>query len=228
MSTRKIRLKNDQRRESIISSTIDIMARKGIESISMNDIAQADGISKTLLYKYFKNKYQILCAIADTRLNTVIQLIDELLATIKVMLPDLEVTIPLIWKLLKTRLEDNRSLIILFFRERVNIPQYLQKMVEFSNLPKGENYITKILKTIGNVRIFEILTEYFQRCKDAGNLTENLTALDCTRLFTSLVWTPINLFPMENTENIITPDVELENLVNIQIKALLFGLIPRK
>ena len=228
MSINKTRLRNNQRRDSIINSAINVMARKGIESVSMSDIAQADEISKTLLYKYFKNKYQILCSIADTRLNNLIQLIEELLDTIKAMIPDLEVTIPLIWKLLKKRLEEHQSLLILFFKERINLPQHLQKMVESCNLPKGENYLTKILKTISNIPIFDDLTNYFQRCKDAGNLNENLKASECTRLVTSLVWTIITLVPFEPSSNVINPDVELENLINIQIKALLFGLLPRK
>ena len=225
MTTNRTKLASEQRKDSIINSAINVMARNSIESTSMNDIADADGISRTLLYKYFKNKYQILCAIVDTRLNVVIQLMEELFDTIRIIMPDLEITLPIIWKLMKKRIEENQRLLVLFLRERVNIPHYLQKMVEACNLPKGENYIKKVQKILGNIQVVDNLTNYFQRCKDAGNLNENLTASECTKLFLSLIWTPISLTPLNDSDEV---NIELENLVEIQIKVLLYGLLPKK
>ncbi len=220
----KRKLKNNHRRESIVQTAIDLMARKSIESTSMNDIAVADGISKTLLYRFFRNKYQILCAIFETRFKIALQSAQELLETIEVMIPDLEVTLPLMWKLLKKKIGEHQSLLYLFFRERVSIPHHIQNMTEACNLPR--NYISNLLSSLGDLKIIEILNDYFRKCQDSGNLRKDLKPAECTRLFLSLIWIPINLFPIEDANDNFNPEKELESLVNIQIKVLLHGMLP--
>lgn len=219
----KQKLKNQYRRDSIINTAIDLMARKSIESSSMKNIAEAEGISKTLLYRFFKNKYQILCAIFETRFKIALHSVEELLETIDVMIPDLEVTLPLMWKLIKKKIDEHQSLVMLFFRERINIPHHIQKMTEACNLPR--NYINNLLKTLGTLKIIEILNNYFQKCQDSGNLRKDLNPVECTRLFLSLIWIPINLFSLEETDKVFSPEKELDSLVNIQIKVLLHGML---
>jgi AcrR family transcriptional regulator len=56
---------SEERRSQIIDSAIQVFARKGFSSTRMDDVATESGLSKGLLYWYFKSKEEIIIAIAD-------------------------------------------------------------------------------------------------------------------------------------------------------------------
>jgi AcrR family transcriptional regulator len=56
---------SEERRTQIIESAIKIFARQGFASTRMDDVAAESGLSKGLLYWYFKSKEEIIIAIAD-------------------------------------------------------------------------------------------------------------------------------------------------------------------
>ena len=57
-------------RRLILDSSLKLFANKGFHGTSINDIAQAAGISKGLTYNYFESKDKILEAIFEEALNT--------------------------------------------------------------------------------------------------------------------------------------------------------------
>jgi AcrR family transcriptional regulator len=56
---------SEERHAQIIESAINVFARQGFANTRMNDVAIEAGLSKGLLYWYFKSKEEIIIAIAD-------------------------------------------------------------------------------------------------------------------------------------------------------------------
>ena len=50
---------------SLLSEATSMMAENGIESLSLRKLADRVGVSRTAPYHYFKNKAELLCAIAE-------------------------------------------------------------------------------------------------------------------------------------------------------------------
>jgi len=56
---------SEERRVQIITAAINVFAREGFANSRMEDVASEAGLSKGLLYWYFKSKEEIIIAIAD-------------------------------------------------------------------------------------------------------------------------------------------------------------------
>ena len=55
---------SEERKSQIIQAAIRVFAREGVKEARMDDVAQESGLSKGLLYWYFKSKDDIIIAIA--------------------------------------------------------------------------------------------------------------------------------------------------------------------
>lgn len=56
---------SEERREHIVESAMKVVAEKGFAKTRMDDVAAESGLSKGLLYWYFKSKEEIIVAISD-------------------------------------------------------------------------------------------------------------------------------------------------------------------
>jgi AcrR family transcriptional regulator len=56
---------SEERRDQILESAIKVFTRKGFADTRMDDVAADSGLSKGLLYWYFKSKEEVILAIAD-------------------------------------------------------------------------------------------------------------------------------------------------------------------
>ena len=59
------RLTSDERREHLLHVGVSLLGRHGTADISIEEIAQAAGVSKGLLYHYFPTKNDFLIAVLD-------------------------------------------------------------------------------------------------------------------------------------------------------------------
>lgn len=55
----------DSQRETILARAAELFAQRGYAGTSMNEVAEACGLSKPALYHYFKDKYALLVNIAE-------------------------------------------------------------------------------------------------------------------------------------------------------------------
>jgi TetR/AcrR family transcriptional regulator len=55
----------DEQREQILAHAARLFAQRGYPATSMNEVAQACGLSKPSLYHYFRDKYDLLVQIAE-------------------------------------------------------------------------------------------------------------------------------------------------------------------
>src|SRR6476620_8323140 len=58
----RIRMSTDDRREQLLSAGVELLRRRPHEEVSIEEIAEAAGVSKGLLYHYFPTKKDFLVA----------------------------------------------------------------------------------------------------------------------------------------------------------------------
>ena len=60
-----MRLPAPARREQILDVSVQVFARRGFHSTSMNDVADAAGVTKPVLYQHFDSKQDLYLALLD-------------------------------------------------------------------------------------------------------------------------------------------------------------------
>jgi AcrR family transcriptional regulator len=67
----------DQQRASILQAAATLFAQRGFEGASMAELAHACGVSKPLLYHYYRDKQHILFDIADSYMDRLLAIVAE-------------------------------------------------------------------------------------------------------------------------------------------------------
>ena len=70
----------DDQRELILARAAALFAQRGYPATSMNEVAQACGLSKATLYHYYRDKYALLVSIAEGHVRKLDTLVAEVLA----------------------------------------------------------------------------------------------------------------------------------------------------
>jgi TetR/AcrR family transcriptional regulator len=68
-------------RETILARAAELFARRGYTATSMNEVAEACGVSKPALYHYVRDKHQLLDEIAEAHIARLLALVAEVDAT---------------------------------------------------------------------------------------------------------------------------------------------------
>jgi AcrR family transcriptional regulator len=87
--TRVRRLRRAERREQLLAAATQAFARGGFAATSLDDIAEAAGISRVLLYRHFESKTDLYRAVLDraiARLTTAVGTRDFTYASIDALL----------------------------------------------------------------------------------------------------------------------------------------------
>ena len=69
----------DDQREAILAQAAHLFATRGYSATSMNEVAEACGLSKATLYHYYRDKYALLFSIADTHVERLQRIAGEAL-----------------------------------------------------------------------------------------------------------------------------------------------------
>ena len=70
----------DEQRELILAQAAALFAQRGYPGTSMNQVAEACGVSKATLYHYYRDKYALLVSIAEGHVDKLRALVDQVLA----------------------------------------------------------------------------------------------------------------------------------------------------
>lgn len=70
----------EEQREAIVARAAELFARQGYHATSMNQLAEAAGLSKPTLYHYFRDKDALLVYIADGHVSRLQALVAEVRA----------------------------------------------------------------------------------------------------------------------------------------------------
>ncbi len=76
---RVTRLPRDQRRAQLLDAANDVFTSKGYHAAAMDDIADAAGISKPVLYQHFPSKLDLYLALLDTSCDRLVEVVREAL-----------------------------------------------------------------------------------------------------------------------------------------------------
>ncbi|WP_151639190.1 TetR/AcrR family transcriptional regulator [Noviherbaspirillum aerium] len=71
----------DDQRDMILSRAAQLFAQRGYPGTSMNEVAEACGMSKPSLYHYFRDKYALLVTIAESHVEHLETVVMEVMET---------------------------------------------------------------------------------------------------------------------------------------------------
>ncbi len=81
MRSRPTRLPRDQRRVQLLDAASEVFASKGYHAAAMDDIADAAGVSKPVLYQHFPSKLDLYLALLDQSCDRLVDVVQEALAS---------------------------------------------------------------------------------------------------------------------------------------------------
>ena len=78
---RPTRLPRDQRRIQLLDAASEVFASRGYHAAAMDDIADAAGVSKPVLYQHFPSKLDLYLALLDQSCDRLVEVVEEALAS---------------------------------------------------------------------------------------------------------------------------------------------------
>jgi AcrR family transcriptional regulator len=81
MRSRPTRLPRDQRRIQLLDAASDVFTSRGYHAAAMDDIADAAGVSKPVLYQHFPSKLDLYLALLDQSCDRLVDVVQEALAS---------------------------------------------------------------------------------------------------------------------------------------------------
>ncbi|MBP5772386.1 MAG: TetR/AcrR family transcriptional regulator [Bacteroidaceae bacterium] len=151
-------------RQLLVDVARRLFAKQGLDSTTMNDIAEASGKGRRTLYTYFKNKDEIYSAVIDGELT---RIASTFLAVARRNLPPLEKLVELVFahlSLMKEAVERNGNLRAEFFRNIWQVERVRKKYDK-----KERDIFAKTLEEGLHAGVFEIddlmfYTDIIQAC----------------------------------------------------------------
>ena len=80
-SSRAARLPRDQRRAQLLDAAKEVFTSKGYHAAAMDDIAEAAGVSKPVLYQHFPSKLDLYLALLDSSCERLVEIVTGALAS---------------------------------------------------------------------------------------------------------------------------------------------------
>ena len=79
VSSRAARLPKDQRRAQLLDAASDVFTTRGYHAAAMDDIAEAAGVSKPVLYQHFGSKLDLYLALLDSSCERLVDIVSDAL-----------------------------------------------------------------------------------------------------------------------------------------------------
>jgi AcrR family transcriptional regulator len=71
----------DQRRVQLLDAANEVFTSKGYHAAAMDDIAEAAGVSKPVLYQHFPSKLDLYLALLDSSCDLLVEVVENAIAT---------------------------------------------------------------------------------------------------------------------------------------------------
>jgi AcrR family transcriptional regulator len=78
---RAARMPKDQRRAQLLDAATTVFTLRGYHAAAMDDIAEAAGVSKPVLYQHFSSKLELYLALLDRSCERLVEIVAEALAS---------------------------------------------------------------------------------------------------------------------------------------------------
>jgi AcrR family transcriptional regulator len=153
------------REETILASTHDLMATRGLHVMTMDDVADAVGISKTTLYQHFKSKEELAAAVINGKFR-------ELLIDIQALAPSLSSLLKLrqtLTCIIAKRFGENS---MCMFASEATMNVYLQNQPEYMR---------------NEQMLIDALSSLIDTAKSEGHIASHLSTLVMVQMLLSCV-----------------------------------------
>lgn len=194
------RLPRDQRRVQLMDAANDVFTSKGYHSAAMDDIAEAAGVSKPVLYQHFPSKLDLYLALLDASCDRLVEVVEEALASTEDNAERVVATMGAFYDFVSSASGEFR---FVFESDLTGDGQVQQRLWRVNNdiadaiaevvaedtgLPPEQS---KLL-AISMVGIAQVSARYW-----VSSATQLITLDEATRLVSNLVWRGISGFPQK-------------------------------
>src|SRR6185437_2523072 len=81
LQTNSRRLTAEQRRQQLVAVALELFAQRGYRATTMDDVAEAAGVTKPLLYQHFSSKRALYLELVDSVAQDLLAAINEATST---------------------------------------------------------------------------------------------------------------------------------------------------
>jgi AcrR family transcriptional regulator len=207
-SNRPTRLPRDQRRIQLLDAASEVFASKGYHAAAMDDIADAAGVSKPVLYQHFPSKLDLYLALLDQSCERLAEVVEEALASTEANADRVIATVAAFYEFVSSESGDFRFIFESDLTGDRAVQQRLSQVnaeisdaiaeviAEDTSLPVEQ---AKLL-AVCLVGIAQVSARYWISGK-----TSAVTLEEAKHLVSNLAWRGISGFPLTEHERRITP-----------------------
>jgi len=210
MSSRPTRLPRDQRRLQLLDAASEVFASKGYHAAAMDEIADAAGVSKPVLYQHFPSKLDLYLALLDQSCERLVEVLEEALSSTDNNANRVNATVAAFFEFVSSTSGDFRFVFESDLTGEDAVQQRLARVnheisgaiadviTEDTSLPRPQ---AKLL-AVSLVGIAQVSARYWI----SGGISA-ITLDEAKHLVSNLAWRGISGFPLTEHERRITPDV---------------------
>jgi AcrR family transcriptional regulator len=198
-SSRPTRLPRDQRRVQLLDAANEVFTSKGYHAAAMDDIADAAGVSKPVLYQHFPSKLDLYLALLDQSCDRLLEIVEEALASTEDNADRVVATVAAFYEFVSSEsgefrfvfesdLTGDRAVQQRLSRVNAEISEAIAGVIaEDTSLPSEQ---AKLL-AVSLVGIAQVSARYW-----ISGGTSTVTLDEAKQLVSSLAWRGISGFPL--------------------------------
>jgi AcrR family transcriptional regulator len=207
VSSRPARLPRDQRRIQLLDAASQVFASKGYHAAAMDDIADAAGVSKPVLYQHFPSKLDLYLALLDQSCDRLVEVLEEALASTDDNADRVIATVAAFYEFISSESGDFRFV----FESDLTADGAVQKRLSRVNAEISDAIAGVIaddtslpppqakLLAVSLVGIAQVSARYW-----ISSGTSAITLEEAKHLVSNLAWRGISGFPLTEHERRIT------------------------
>jgi AcrR family transcriptional regulator len=204
---RPTRLPRDQRRIQLLDAASEVFASKGYHAAAMDDIADAAGVSKPVLYQHFPSKLDLYLALLDQSCYRLVEVVEDALASTEDNADRVIATVAAFYEFISSESGDFRFVFESDLTGDGAVQQRLSRVndeisdaiadviAEDTSLPFQQ---AKLL-AVSLVGIAQVSARYW-----ISGGTSSITLDEAKHLVSNLAWRGISGFPLTEHERRIT------------------------
>lgn len=207
-SNRPTRMPRDQRRIQLLDAASEVFASKGYHAAAMDDIADAAGVSKPVLYQHFPSKLDLYLALLDQSCERLVEVVEGALASTDANADRVIATVAAFYEFVSSESGDFRFI----FESDLTGDRAVQQRLSQVNAEISDAIAEVIaedtalpvqqakLLAVCLVGIAQVSARYW-----ISGGTSAITLDEAKHLFSNLAWRGISGFPLTEHERRITP-----------------------
>jgi AcrR family transcriptional regulator len=207
-SNRPTRLPRDQRRIQLLDAASEVFASKGYHAAAMDDIADAAGVSKPVLYQHFPSKLDLYLALLDQSCERLAEVVEEALASTEDNADRVIATVAAFYEFVSSESGDFRFI----FESDLTGDRAVQQRLSQVNA-EISNAIAEVIAEdtslpVQQAKLLAVclvgIAQVSARFWISGG-TSAVTLEEAKHLVSNLAWRGISGFPLTEHERRITP-----------------------